>query len=158
MNLKPRIALFRGTGIISALIKIQTRSEYSHAALVIPGTINTVIEAKEFAGVQTRELTEHDMRSVDFYAVPEMTDQEYDLAMHAAHAEIGKRYDYWSVVRFLTKTPASENNRWFCSEFVHKMLADAGHRLLHRIPSAEVAPSWLSYSPKTKMVTPRDPR
>lgn len=154
MNLKPRIALFRGTGIVSWLIKTQTRSEYSHAALVLPNTLDHVIEAREFAGVQTRVLTENDMRSVDYYAVPEMTDQEYDLVIQAAYAELGKPYDYWSVARFISKRPARENGRWFCSELVHKLLADVGHRLLHRIPSAEVAPSWLSYSPKTKLVTP----
>lgn len=154
MNLKPRIALFRGTGIVSWLIKTQTRSEYSHAALVLPNTIDQIIEAREFAGVQVKTLTEHDMRSVDYYAIPDMTDQEYDLAIKAAYAELGKPYDYWSVARFISKRPARENGKWFCSEFVHKMLADVGHRLLHRIPSAEVAPAWLSYSPKTKLVTP----
>ena len=154
MNLKPRIALFRGTGVVSWLIKTQTRSEYSHAALVLPNTLDHVIESREFAGVQVRKLTEHELRSVDFYAVPDMSDEQYDKVMEAARAELGAKYDYWSVARFLSKKPARQNNRWFCSEFVHKLLADAGHRLLNRVPSAEVPPAWLSYSPKTKHVTP----
>ena len=154
MNLKPRIALFRGSGVVSWLIKTQTRSEYSHVAFVLPNTLDRVIEAREFAGVQTRVLTEHDMRSVDYYAVPDMSDDEYAKVIESAYAELGKPYDYWSVARFLSKRPARENGKWFCSEFVHKLLADGGHRLLNRIPSAEVPPAWLSYSPKTKLVAP----
>lgn len=154
MNLKPRIALFRGTGVVSWLIKVQSRGEYSHAALVIPNTLDHVIESREFAGVQVRKLTENEMRAVDYYAVPDMTDEQFAKVMEAAHAELGKPYDYWSVARFLSKRPARENGKWFCSEFVHKLLADGGVRLLNRIPSAEVAPCMLSYSPLAKHVSP----
>lgn len=154
MNLRPRIALFRGTGVVSRLIRWQTRSEYSHAALVLPDSLDRVVESREFAGVQLRTLTEHEMRAVDYYAVPSMTDDQYALVMDAARREIGKPYDYWSVARFLSKRPARENGKWFCSEFVHKLLADGGVRLLNRIPSAEVPPCMISYSPLAKHVTP----
>jgi hypothetical protein len=63
-------------------------------------------------------------------------------------------YDYLSVLRFVTKSPARENGRWFCSEFVFKFLADAGMRLLLRIPSAEVAPSHIPLSPWLIQVGP----
>ena len=154
MNLRPRIALFRGTGVVSRLIRWQTRSEYSHAALVLPDSLDRVVESREFAGVQLRTLTEHEMRAVDYYAIPSMTDEQFEVTLQLAMRELGAPYDYWSVARFVSHRPARVNHKWFCSEFVHKLLADGGVRLLNRIPSAEVAPCLLAYSPLTKHVVP----
>jgi uncharacterized protein YycO len=154
MNLTPRIALYRGTGAVGWLIQKQTRSVYSHAALLVPGTTDRVLESREFKGVQLTTLTEHDRRFIDWFAIPEMTPEEYDVAFQFGMQQVGMKYDYWSVARFLTKTSARENNKWFCSELVHKTIAAGGVRLLSRIPSAEVSPGMLSYSPLLMQVSP----
>lgn len=153
-NMKPRIALYRGRGFVSWLIQMQTRSVYSHAAMLVPGSPNRVIESREFRGVQHHTLTENEMRHIDWFAIPAMSDEQYLEAYNAAQSELGMPYDYWSVIRFVTKSPARENGRWFCSEFVFKFLADAGMRLLLRIPSAEVAPSHIPLSPWLIQVGP----
>jgi uncharacterized protein YycO len=146
-NMKPRIALFNGDGMVSWLIKKQTRSKYSHAAMLIPGTTNRIIESREFKGVRLHTLDESDNRLIDWFAIPSMSDEDYNHAISLFLGQLGMPYDYWSVARFVTKKPARENGKWFCSEAVHKMLADAGTRLLLRIPSAEVSPAHLGISP-----------
>jgi len=146
-NMKPRIALFNGDGVVSWLIKKQTRSKYSHAAMLIPGTTNRIIESREFKGVRLHTLDESDNRLIDWFAIPSMSDEDYNHAISLFLGQLGMPYDYWSVARFVTKKPARENGKWFCSEAVHKMLADAGTRLLLRIPSAEVSPAHLGISP-----------
>jgi uncharacterized protein YycO len=97
---------------------------------------------------------ESERQKIDWFAIPSMSDEQYKAAYKAALGNLGMPYDYWSVLRFVTKTPARENGRWFCSEFVFKFLADAGMRLLLRIPSAEVAPSHISLSPWLIQVGP----
>ena len=81
MNLTPRIGLYRGTGVVGWFIKKQTRSVYSHAALLIPGTTNRVIESREFAGVQFTDLTDHDKRYIDWFAIPSMSDEQFEKAI-----------------------------------------------------------------------------
>jgi len=146
-NMTPRVALFNGDGVVSWLIKKQTRSKYSHAALLLPGTTNRVIESREFKGVRLHTLDESDYQLIDWFAIPSMSDAEYDTAISLFMGQLGMPYDYWSVARFITKKPARENGKWFCSEIVFKTLADAGTRLLARIPSAEVSPAHLGISP-----------
>lgn len=147
LNMTPRVALFNGDGVVSWFIKKQTRSKYSHAALLLPGTTNQVIESREFKGVRLHTLDESDYRLIDWFAIPSMSDADYEAAINLFKGQLGMPYDYWSVARFVTKKPARENGKWFCSEAVHKMLADAGTRLLARIPSAEVSPAHLGISP-----------
>jgi hypothetical protein len=99
-------------------------------------------------------VTENDLRHIDWFAIPSMSDCEYLRAYMKASSQLGMPYDYWSVARFVTKAPARENGRWFCSEFVFKHIADAGVRLLLRIPSAEVAPCHIPLSPLLVQVGP----
>lgn len=146
-NLTPRLALYRGTGFVSWLIKTQTRSVYSHAALLIPGTTDRVLESREGKGVQLHTLTDKEQSIIDWYAIPSMTDEQYNRTIEIGLSQLGMPYDYWSVLRFVSKRPARENGKWFCSECAHKWLAEGGVRLLERIPSAEIPPGGLSYSP-----------
>jgi uncharacterized protein YycO len=115
--------------------------------MLIPGTTNRIIESREFKGVRLHTMDESDNRLIDWFAIPSMSDEDYDYAISLFLDQLGMPYDYWSVARFVTKKPARENGKWFCSEVVHKMLADAGTRLLLRIPSAEVSPAHLGISP-----------
>lgn len=143
----PKVALFKGRGVVSTLIQWQTRSIYSHAAIWLPGTERTVIESREFAGVRVHEYTPEEWAAVDLFDVAGADHLTWQIALSFARAQIGLPYDYWSVARFLTKRAARENARWFCSELVHKALSAAGIRLLERIPSAEVSPGELAVSP-----------
>lgn len=147
MNPTPKVALFRGAGAVSKLIQWQTRSIYSHAAIYLPHTERTVIESREFKGVRVHEYSPEEWAHVDLFDVAGADALTWRIALDFAHAQLGMPYDYWSVARFLSKRPARENGKWFCSELVHKSLAAGGLRLLLRIPSAEVSPGDLAVSP-----------
>ena len=73
-----KIALVRGTGWMSRLIQWQTRSEYSHAALVVPDVGNglLVVEAWQKSGVRVYRPTRREREEqMDFFSV-EVTPQE----------------------------------------------------------------------------------
>jgi len=146
MKYHGKILLFKGGDWISWVVKWQSRSIYSHAALLIPGT-STCIESYPGVGVRKRELTEADWNRIDSYDVRGMTPEMWGAAVEFAERQLGRSYDWRGVLRFVDKLPARDNNRWFCSELVHKAIAESGVRLLERISSAEVAPMHLGISP-----------
>jgi uncharacterized protein YycO len=145
-NLLGKVLLFKGGDPISWIVKVQSRSIYSHAALLIPGT-SQCIESYPGSGVRIRELSAKEFERADIYDVRGMTPAMWEKAIEFARSQIGMGYDWWSVIRFVSKRPARENQRWFCSELVHKAISEAGIRLLERIPSAEVSPAHLAISP-----------
>ena len=141
-----KVLLFKGGDWISWVVKWQSRSIYSHAALLIPGTL-TCIESYPGVGVRHRDLTAEDLDRADIYDVAGLTPEGWQKAIEFAEKQMGKSYDWLGVFRFMDKVPARDNNRWFCSELVHKSIAEGGVRLLERIPSAEVSPMHLGISP-----------
>ncbi len=137
------IALFRGVSCVSWAVRWQTRSIYSHAALVT--NHGTLIEAVEFVGVRERAIRKTD--KYDLFSVEGLTPEKLNIATDVTRSLIGKPYDYLSVLRFLSRRKPSHNNRWFCSELVFAAMESVGIKLLDRITAAEVSPKLLSISP-----------
>lgn len=146
-----RVLLFRGRGIISALIRWQTRSVYSHAALLMPD--GKIIESWQGEGVRTKQLT--DWSNIDQFEVVGMTSEQWIDAIEFARLQIGRGYDYLGVIRFISRRSMPANGRWFCSELVFMALRVAGVDLLARIEAGEVSPGVLALSPLLKEV-PRE--
>lgn len=141
------VLLFTGGDPIAAVVKWQSRSRYSHAALLIPGTC-TVIESYPFHGVRKRRLTAKDWEQVHAYAVTGMTAAQWVAAVQFAESQVGKGYDWRNVFRFVDRVPARENDRWFCSELVFAAVAKAFRRLL-QMQAEYVSPGHLPTSPLT---------
>jgi hypothetical protein len=139
------VLLFTGGDPIAAIVKWQSRSEYSHAALLIPGT-TTVIESYPFYGVRKRELTAKDWERVHAFAVPGMTVRQWNDARTYAELQLGKGYDWRNVLRFVSRLPARENDRWFCSELVFGVLERSYRRVL-QMAAEYVDPGHLPTSP-----------
>lgn len=133
-----------GRGIISRLIRWQTRSIYSHAALLTPE--GHIIESWQGDGVRLRKGLD-DWSNVWVFDVPALSDEQWWQALEWATAQCGKGYDYKSVARFLTRARTSDDNRFFCSELVIAAIAKSGLRLLERIDFAQVSPGHLAISP-----------
>lgn len=140
-----RVALFRGRGILSALIRWQTWSNYSHAALVLPD--GSIVEAwHRGPGVRKKQLT--DMNGVEIYRVKGLTKQQSDIAAEFAVDQLGQKYDYFGVFRFLNRRTVSDNGKWFCSELVYAAFKEAGVHLLSKdTDPSRVSPGLLSRSP-----------
>lgn len=140
-----RVLLFTGGDPIAAIVRWQSRSRYSHAALLIPGT-NTVIESYPFHGVRKRELTARDWERIHAFEVPGMTGQQWRECIQFAEAQLGMGYDWRNVLRFVTRIPARENHRWFCSELVFRAIEHAYLRIL-MMSAGYVNPGHLAASP-----------
>lgn len=138
-----RVLLFRGRGLISTAIRWQTRSEYSHAALLMPD--GRILESWQGAGVRVKEIT--DWADVDRFTVPALTETGWGKVLDFAWAQIGAGYDYTGVLRFVSRRKSPENGRWFCSELVFAALVQTGLPILARIDAAEVSPALLALSP-----------
>jgi len=142
------IALYKGTSPISRVIRCFHRSPYSHASFV--SGCGLEYEAWK-GGVRTGAFgaAHTPGTEVDLYLVAGMTGERARLITAFLKAKEGKPYDYWGVVKFITRrkeTPSGQD-RWFCSELVFSALRAAGIELLMRIPAYQVYPGMLAYSP-----------
>src|SRR5688572_25477553 len=141
-----RIGLHRSSGFVSSLIKWQSRSEYSHASLILPD--DTVLESMQGRGVVQDRTVQSCGEVVDIFTVPAFA-SVHKNALTFAQAQLGKGYDYTMVARFITRKPATRKSSglWFCSELVFASFAQAGLLLLRDTEAWEVSPELLSKSP-----------
>jgi uncharacterized protein YycO len=141
------ILLFHGTDLTSRLIRWQTRSKYSHAAIRIAGT--GIFEAVTCEGVRLiPDLTPaYQDVTVDEFAIN--LAGATGLARAFLAAQLGKPYDYTMVARFLTRRQESRrtSGKWFCSELVYAATIKYGARLLRDTAPWEVSPALLARSP-----------
>lgn len=167
------VALHRGRSWISALIRWQTRSVYSHASVVLvnsresfmtaaeicddilrrrsagnPPLGQTIYEAREFSRVCVR-YAHPEGEQVDLFRVSGITRHQERLIVEWLGSQVGKPYDYTMVLRFITRRQASrgESGKWFCSELVAAAFQHANLPLLERIEPWAVSPALLSLSP-----------
>lgn len=141
-----RIGLHRSDGFVSKLIKFQSRSEYSHASLVLPD--DTVLESMQGRGVVHGRKVESCAECVDLFSVHSLASVR-DAALGFAMSQLGKPYDYTMVARFLSRRTESlrTKDKWFCSELVFAAFLHAGLPLLRDTQPWEVSPELLSKSP-----------
>lgn len=145
--MKIQIALFKSSGPIASLIKWQTDSKYSHAALLFDDEelgMKLLAESVAGKGVIARNFEKDE--DVDLYNVF-LSEEEGEAVAHYVASQIGKGYDYWGVLRFISRRRLPENDKWFCSELVFEAFKQAGINLLARVESWQVSPGLLSYSP-----------
>ena len=155
------IGQYRGIGLLSRGIELFTRSEWSHSCVVFPpkeeGDKFVLVEAWGFKGVV--KVEEHDLISclsvnhhpgtrVDIFEI-EVTEIAYDRAMEFAMQQVGHKYDWSLIIKFLTRKPAKENGRWICSELTGEICKTAGYQL-QRMPTWRMNPDHVGISPVIK--------
>lgn len=139
-----KILLFKNTGLFGKLIGWQTRSEYCHAAIQIG---DTVYESMATKGVRKIDITNR-LGDFDIFTVI-ANDVQEQSAKDFLEAQIGKKYDWGSVIRFVSRKQIHREQAgvWFCSELVFAALQSAGIELLLRIEPWAVSPGMLRLSP-----------
>jgi len=140
-----KVLLYKGTSWISKAIRLQTRSQYSHAAIQLDD--GSVIEAWQTGGVRQipDAMTGHAPDTViDVFLV----NTEYTPSVVEAFltSQVGKDYDFTSVMRFVSRRQVRANDKWFCSELVVAAYRYAGVNLLNGNPST-LSPRDVSLSP-----------
>ena len=142
-----KILLYRGKSFVSKAIQLQTRSPYSHVAIQLDE--HEIYEAWHVGGVRRlRYATEgHDSGTViDICRINNVSDGSVDKVRAFLQSQIGKKYDFKSVLRFITRRKVRADNRWFCSELVLAALEAGGIKLLN-INYSEASPRDVSISP-----------
>lgn len=147
-----RVALFSGGDPIAWVVRWQSRAPWSHAAFLLPCG-SRVIESYPGSGVRIRHLKPADWANIKVFDIEGLTPDLSRQALAFAERERGKGYDWRSVLRFVTRTPARENGRWFCSELVFAALAHVGIHLLARVEAHNVSPGMLGLSHQLHLST-----
>lgn len=126
-----RILAYKGTSLVSRLIRFQTRSVYSHVGLLLYD--DSVIEAwgKGVVHVPDFRHLHKPGTHVDVYDIWTLRLYEPGLAEEFAKKQVGKAYDFRMVFRFLSHMPAAQNDKWFCSELAEAAIEAGGVPLLN---------------------------
>ena len=144
------IGLYKTGGIISRLIRWQTRGEYSHAALLFDG--ETSIEAWHKGGVQEGPIGHLHSKGtqIDVYEIDAPHCE--GLIREYADAQVGKPYDFMMVARFMSRRGETKRSKGklFCSELVYMAMEYGGVDLFHHTEAWEVSPDLLKRSPLLK--------
>jgi|6_EtaG_2_1085325.scaffolds.fasta_scaffold00296_7 uncharacterized protein YycO len=141
------IALYRGISTISKIIRWRTRSVYSHAAWLCDD--GSVIEAWTNGVRKTKNLSaDHTPGTiVDIFSIDGITPEQIGEIEGFLGKHLGMPYDYRSVWRFMSLSPATINGKWFCSELIDAACTQAGAHLTRRIESHLVSPRDIGISP-----------
>lgn len=131
--------------MVSRAIKFQTRSKYSHAAVMLDD--GSVIEAWQGEGVRHIQSPTDGHKPgtpIDVFNI----DAEYDTGLVEAFLinQLGKKYDYKSVFRFISRRDTALDDAWFCSELTVEAFR-AGELHLLRGPSSIMSPRDVAISP-----------
>ena len=150
-----KILAYRGKSLISRLIRWQTRSPYSHIAVQLDD--GSVVEAWHKGGVRHigDPLDGHTPGTdIDVYGVYSMGCELPSVAKNIIEqfllAQVGKKYDFVSVARFVTRRLSPADEKWFCSELAEAAFIVGGFRLLngpasHHSPRDTVMSPYLVY-------------
>ena len=146
------VALYRGTSVVSRLIRWRTWSDYSHAAWVCED--GTVLDAWQKGGVRhvaNISIGHKPGTPVEFFQA-DLTPREIGRIKAFLRKQVGKKYDWHGVLKFISRrrTTADQQKKWFCSELISAAFAYADCRLLVRIRDEQVSPGLLSFSPLLK--------
>lgn len=141
-----KILAYQGISLVSKAIRWQTRSPWSHIGILLSD--GRTVEAWHKGGVVISANQRKNHTIGTKIAVFRIDFEFYEEKVEASLlSEVGKKYDFRSVFRFVSRRNAPADDRWFCSELAHAKLPF----LLERVNSAHVSPRDLVMSPYLKL-------
>jgi len=148
-----KILQYKGTGWVSRAIRFQTRSVYSHTGILFESD-GKVFEAWHTGGkrwwhgsvrVLDKPKDGHDPDTqIDVFRIEGYVDESKARAY--AESMLGRRYDFLSVLRFVTRKKAPDNTAVFCTEYALDIISDGDLDLL-RGNHAHMSPRDMGISP-----------
>ena len=136
------VLLFRGSGVLSWLIRLATHSDYSHAGLVFRYRARVYCLEAVGKGVRliaVSRLLDHYPGGV-FYCGLGAAEPARETALGFGFQQLCLPYDVFGLVRFALalifawRRPVNPDNRWFCSELVAAAYRIAGFPLTDELP------------------------
>ena len=138
-----------GTGFGSGIIRWFTWSKYSHVDLILPN--GTLLGALQGKGVGIRE----DSRGGDKFTV-NCSEEVAQRVLLNSISFIGKEYDWWGAFAFGPRRDWQDSKKWFCSELIVHLFAQAGLSLLNTRESHRISPAMLVLSPYLRRICDED--
>ena len=149
-----KILAYKGLSFISKAIRWQTRSPYSHIAVELDD--GSVVEAWHVGGVahnRSFRAVHTKGTEVDVFAIARKHDAIVmsDFLLN----QVGKKYDFGSIARFMSRRAEPHDEKWFCSELAMACVYVGGVDLLKRIPDSHVSPGQMVTSPMLEFIGTR---
>jgi len=114
------IAFFRGRGgFINKVVRWWTKSEYSHAELVMPDGLTWIgISPFKTSKLQARYNLDYDPSEWDFIAI-EITEKQLKIINEFFEFTKGSHYDWVGMILSqLLPYNIKRKNKWYCSEWI----------------------------------------
>jgi uncharacterized protein YycO len=149
---------FRGHGLVSGVIRIVTRSAYSHVGLVHLFEGHVYCVEAVASGVRLCRMSEEVRRydgGIDYFEVLGARPEQRQGAVGFAFQQLGKPFDFFGLARFFfrlvfrARLRARADARFFCAELVARAYASQGMRFAER-PAVWTSPSDLAASPEVR--------
>ena len=163
--LKPcDILLYKGTQLTSRLIEWQTKSPYSHVALVVAPAMNLGIESNtgHQSGVRAFDLRKLDAAIVDIFRVKPAFTVNGEAVISFLVDHLGAPYDLkgvlWLGALKLFGLHAQANRfqkgkDYFCSELVYEAFHCCGLDIVPQVPSSDItSPADIALSDRLERV------
>jgi len=151
---------FRSKDLDGRLIRLLTRSEYSHVGLVFLYEGRVYCLEAVASGVQlalmSRRAREYN-GGVDYFRVLDVSEEQRRGAVGFAFQQLGGVYNYPGILRFFwfllsgDKERVRSRNRWFCSEIVAEAYRLQKAPLVERRAAAYTSPADLARSERVTL-------
>lgn len=141
---------------LSAVINAVTRTEYTHAALLLNEATHEISEAY-VPHVRRRVLLDSELAGIDVFEVVGMTQEKAD-AIEAYCKEAEEAHEPYSIENlfrfnpflrhiFGEATDIGVHSPVICSQYAHDAIDRAAGIKLLNAPSYKIAPGYLQWSP-----------
>ena len=151
---------FRSKDLDGTLVRLATRSEYSHIGLVFLYEKRVYCIEAVAAGVRLVLMSRRTRAyngGIDYFRVLDVTDEQRRGATAFAFEQLGSRYNTSGILRFLwflisgNKERARQRGQWFCSEIVAEAYRRQKAPLVERHAAAYTSPADLAASSRVQM-------
>lgn len=136
---KRKESIFTKSGLISAIVRWYTKSEYSHVEMII-GDKWIASGNPAGTGVSIKELRPLDDDNWDYYNI-EVDGRKTKKVMKFLESQVGTSYDWAGIIFGATLDyNIDDKSKWYCSELVAEVLKMYGVNEFQYLETARVTP------------------
>lgn len=148
------LIFYKGKNIISKIIRLISKSDYTHVALYL-GDFH-VVETDFMLNLSVRHII-YKRKDYDVYRVENITAKQREKLEEFINMTISSHYDYKLVMShfsnyFFDNKIRGSKNKFDCSEWIDLAFKYAGIDLLPSYNKSTVTPADLSKSPRITRV------